>query len=204
MSGLFGWLNDQFLRMEWLSDLVAYLLAATGLDVATPIGGSIHFFIYDVIKIFILLSVLIFAISWIQSYFPPERTRRILGGYSGIGANVFGALLGTITPFCSCSSIPLFIGFTAAGLPLGVTFSFLISSPLVDLASMILIASIFSWPIALTYIGVGLVLAVAGGTLIGKAGMEGQVESFVYAVPVIMMERQPCPGRNGSATPGIR
>jgi uncharacterized membrane protein YraQ (UPF0718 family) len=184
MTGLFGWLNDQLLRMKWLSEMVAYLLAATGLDVATPIGGSVHFFIYDVIKIFILLSVLIFVISWIQSYFPPERTRRILGGYSGIGANVIGALLGTITPFCSCSSIPLFIGFTAAGLPLGVTFSFLISSPLVDLASMILIASIFSWPIALTYIGVGLVLAVAGGTLIGKAGMEGQVESFVYAVPV--------------------
>jgi uncharacterized protein len=184
MSRLFGWLNDQFLRMEWLSDLVAYLLAATGIDVATPIGSSIHFFIYDVIKIFILLSVLIFVISWVQSYFPPERTRRILGGYSGIGANIVGALLGTLTPFCSCSSIPLFIGFTAAGLPLGVTFSFLISSPLVDLASMILIASIFSWPIALTYIGVGLVLAVAGGTLIGKAGLENQVESFVYAVPV--------------------
>jgi uncharacterized membrane protein YraQ (UPF0718 family) len=184
MSGLFGWLNDQFLRMEWLSDLVAYLLAATGIDVATPIGSSIHFFIYDVIKIFILLSVLIFVISWVQSYFPPERTRRILGGYSGIGANIVGALLGTLTPFCSCSSIPLFIGFTAAGLPLGVTFSFLISSPLVDLASMILIASIFSWPIALTYIGVGLVLAVTGGTLIGKAGLENQVESFVYAVPV--------------------
>ncbi|CAN5349776.1 permease [soil metagenome] len=184
MSGFFGWLNDQLLRMEWLSELVAHLLAATGMDVATPIGGSIHFFIYDVIKIFILLSVLIFAISWVQSYFPPERTRRILGGHSGIGANIVGALLGTLTPFCSCSSIPLFIGFTAAGLPLGVTFSFLISSPLVDLASMILIASIFSWPIALTYIGVGLVLAVAGGTLIGKAGMENQVESFVYNVPV--------------------
>jgi uncharacterized protein len=184
MSGFFAWLNDQLLRMEWLSDLVAYLLATAGLDVGTPIGGSIHFFIYDVIKIFILLSVLIFVISWVQSYFPPERTRRILGGYSGIGANIVGALLGTLTPFCSCSSIPLFIGFTAAGLPLGVTFSFLISSPLVDLASMILIASIFSWPIALTYIGVGLVLAVAGGTLIGKAGLENQVESFVYAVPV--------------------
>jgi uncharacterized membrane protein YraQ (UPF0718 family) len=184
MSGFFGWLNDQFLRMEWLSDLVAYLLVATGLDVATPVGGSIHFFVYDVIKIFILLSVFIFAISWVQSYFPPERTRRILGGYSGIGANVIGALLGTLTPFCSCSSIPIFIGFTAAGLPLGVTFSFLISSPLVDLASMILIASIFSWPIALTYIGVGLVLAVAGGTLVGKARMENQVESFVYTVPV--------------------
>jgi len=184
MSGFFGWLNDQLLRMDWLSDLVAYLLVSTGLDVATATGASIHFFIYDVIKIFILLSVLIFAISWVQSYFPPERTRRILGGYSGIGANIIGALLGTLTPFCSCSSIPLFIGFTAAGLPLGVTFSFLISSPLVDLASMILIASIFSWPIALTYIGVGLVLAVAGGTLIGKAGMENQVEGFVYTAPV--------------------
>jgi uncharacterized membrane protein YraQ (UPF0718 family) len=164
--------------------LVAYLLVVTGLDVATPVGASLHFFIYDVVKIFILLSVLIFAISWVQSYFPPERTRRILGGYSGIGANVIGALLGTLTPFCSCSSIPLFIGFTAAGLPLGVTFSFLVSSPLVDLASMILIASIFSWPIALTYVGVGLLLAVAGGTLIGKAGMENQVASFVYTVPV--------------------
>jgi uncharacterized membrane protein YraQ (UPF0718 family) len=184
MSGFFGWLNDQLLRMEWLSDLVIYLMETLGLDVATPIGGSIHFFVYDVIKIFILLSTLIFAISWVQSYFPPERTRRILGGYSGIGANVIGALLGTITPFCSCSSIPLFIGFTAAGLPLGVTFSFLISSPLVDLASMILIASIFSWPIALIYISVGLVLAVAGGTLIGAARMENQVESFVYTAPV--------------------
>lgn len=184
MSGFFGWLNDQLLRMEWLSDLVTYLLKVMGVATATRLGGSIHFFVYDVVKIFILLSVLIFAISWVQSYFPPERTRRILGGYSGIGANIIGALLGTITPFCSCSSIPLFIGFTAAGLPLGVTFSFLISSPLVDLASMILIASIFSWPIALTYIGVGLVLAVAGGTLIGKAGMQNQVESFVYTVPV--------------------
>jgi len=184
MTAFFSWLNDQLLRMEWLSDLVTYLLKVTGVDAATPLGGSVHFFVYDVIKIFILLSVLIFAISWVQSYFPPERTRRILGGYSGIGANIIGALLGTITPFCSCSSIPLFIGFTAAGLPLGVTFSFLISSPLVDLASMILIASIFSWPIALTYIGVGLVLAVAGGTLIGKAGMQNQVASFVYTVPV--------------------
>lgn len=184
MTAFFSWLNDQLLRMEWLSDLVTYLLKVTGVDAATPLGGSVHFFVYDVIKIFILLSVLIFAISWVQSYFPPERTRRILGGHSGIGANIIGALLGTITPFCSCSSIPLFIGFTAAGLPLGVTFSFLISSPLVDLASMILIASIFSWPIALTYIGVGLVLAVAGGTLIGKAGMQNQVESFVYTVPV--------------------
>jgi uncharacterized membrane protein YraQ (UPF0718 family) len=181
---VFGWMNDQVLRMVWLNDLVGKALAAIGLDPASRVGGSVQFFVYDVIKIFILLSVLIFLISYVQSFFPPERTRTMLGGRAGLGANTLAALLGTITPFCSCSSIPLFIGFTAAGLPLGVTFSFLISSPLVDLASMILIASIFSWPIALTYIGVGLVLAVAGGTLIGKAGMEGQVESFVYAVPV--------------------
>lgn len=191
MTTLFGWLNDQLLRMQWLSDLVAYLLHdLAGLDLAGRVGGSLHFFIYDVIKIFILLSVLIFSISWVQSYFPPERTRRILGRYDGIGANILGALLGTITPFCSCSSIPLFIGFTAAGLPLGVTFSFLISSPLVDLASVILLASIFNWSIALAYVAVGLVLAVIGGTFIGRAGMEGQVEDFVYAMPNVELEQQ--------------
>lgn len=181
---IFGWLNDQFLRMQWLSDLVTGGVQAVGLDPVSPIGGSVQFFIYDVVKIFILLSVLIFLISYVQSYFPPERTRRILGGRSGIGANILGALLGTITPFCSCSSIPLFIGFTAAGLPLGVTFSFLISSPLVDMASVILLASIFSWPIALAYVGVGLLVAVIGGTIIGKSGMEGQVAGFVRNVPV--------------------
>lgn len=182
---VFGWLNDQLLRMQWLSDLVTAGVQAVGLDPASRIGGSVQFFIYDVFKIFILLSVLIFVISYIQSYFPPERTRRILGGRSGIGANLLGALLGTITPFCSCSSIPLFIGFTAAGLPLAVTFSFLISSPLVDMASVILLASIFSWPIALTYVGVGLLVAVIGGTIIGKLGMEDQVASFVRDVPVL-------------------
>jgi uncharacterized protein len=181
---IFGWMNDQLLRMQWLSDLVTSGVQALGLDPASSLGGSVQFFVYDVIKIFILLSVLIFAISYVQSYFPPERTRRILGGRSGIGANILGALLGTITPFCSCSSIPLFIGFTAAGLPLGVTFAFLISSPLVDMASVILLASIFSWPIALAYVGVGLLVAVIGGTLIGKLGMEDQVESFVRSVPV--------------------
>ena len=164
---VFTWMNDQLLRMQWLNDLVAARGQAVGLDPASRIGGSVQFFVYDVIKIFILLSVLIFAISYVQSYFPPERTRRILGGRSGIGANILGALLGTITPFCSCSSIPLFIGFTAAGLPLGVTFSFLISSPLVDMASVILLASIFSWPIALAYVGVGLLVAIIGGTIIG-------------------------------------
>lgn len=180
-----SWMNDQLLRMQWLSDLVTSGVRAVGLDPATRLGGSVQFFVYDVIKIFILLSVLIFVISYVQSYFPPERTRRILGGRSGIGANILGALLGTLTPFCSCSSIPLFIGFTAAGLPLGVTFSFLISSPLVDMASVILLASIFSWPIALAYVGVGLMVAIVGGTLIGKLGMEDQVAAFVRNVPVM-------------------
>ncbi|MFT6091365.1 permease [Sulfitobacter sp.] len=181
---VFGWMNDQLLRMQWLSDLVTAGVEWVGLDPASRIGGSVQFFVYDVVKIFILLSVLIFLISYVQSYFPPERTRRILSGREGIGANILGALLGTITPFCSCSSIPLFIGFTAAGLPLGVTFSFLISSPLVDMASVILLASIFSWPIALAYVGVGLVVAVIGGTLIGQLRMEGQVADFVRTVPV--------------------
>lgn len=191
MSNVFGWLNDQLLRMQWLSDLVTYILHdLMGLDLNGRVGASVHFFIYDVIKIFILLSVLIFSISWVQSHFPPERTRKILGRYTGFGANILGALLGTITPFCSCSSIPLFIGFTAAGLPLGVTFSFLISSPLVDLASVIMLASIFNWSIALAYVFVGLVLAVLGGTLIGRAGMANQVESFVYQMPSVDLEAQ--------------
>lgn len=179
------WLNDQLLRMQWLADLVAWLLQSLGLDPASRIGGTVHFFIYDTIKIFLLLSVLIFAVSWIQSHFPPERTRRILGGMRGLKANTVGALLGTVTPFCSCSSIPLFIGFTSAGLPLGVTFSFLISSPLVDLASMILLASVFNWTVAITYVAVGIVLAVAGGTLIGALRMEGQVAEFVTRVPAV-------------------
>jgi uncharacterized membrane protein YraQ (UPF0718 family) len=177
-------MNDQFLRMVWLNDLVGQGVSAIGLDPGTRLGGSVQFFVYDVIKIFLLLSVLIFAISYVQSHFPPERTRAMLGGRSGLGANTLAALLGTLTPFCSCSSIPLFIGFTAAGLPLAVTFSFLISSPLVDLASVILLASIFSWPIALAYVAVGLVVAILGGTLIGRLGLEDQVASFVRTVPV--------------------
>lgn len=181
---IFGWMNDQLLRMLWLNELVGAGVSALGLDPAGRIGGSLQFFVYDVIKIFLLLSVLIFGISWVQSHFPPERTRALLGGRSGFGANLMAALLGTLTPFCSCSSIPLFIGFTAAGLPLAVTFSFLISSPLVDLASVILLASIFNWPIALAYVGVGLVVAVVGGTVIGRLGMEDQVEDFVRAAPV--------------------
>lgn len=178
---IFSWINEQLLKMEWLFELIRKLVEDVfGLSIQTRIGGSIHFFIYDVIKIFILLSVLIFVISYIQSFFPPERTRKILGKYKGITANVFAALLGTVTPFCSCSSIPLFIGFTGAGLPIGTTFSFLISSPLVDLASVILLASIFNWKIAIAYVFVGLILAVIGGTIISRLKLEGQVESFVY------------------------
>lgn len=188
---IFEWLNNQLLKMEWLSNLVKLLVENVfGLNMSGRLGGSIHFFVYDVIKIFILLSVLIFSISYIQSYFPPERTKKILGKYNGISANIFGALLGTVTPFCSCSSIPLFIGFTSAGLPIGVTFSFLISSPLVDLASVILLASIFNWKIAIAYVVVGLVLAVVGGTIISKAKLESYVESFVYSNKMIDGEQE--------------
>jgi uncharacterized membrane protein YraQ (UPF0718 family) len=177
--------------MEWLSNLVALLVKYVfRLDAESRLGGSIHFFIYDVVKIFILLSVLIFGISYIQSFFPPERTKKILGRFNGISANILGALLGTVTPFCSCSSIPLFIGFTSAGLPIGVTFSFLISSPLVDLASVILLASIFNWKIALAYVVVGIILAVIGGTIISKLKLEKYVESFVFSNKVLEVEQE--------------
>jgi len=184
------WLNDQLLKMTWLSDLMKLLVQNVfGLDITQRLGGSIHFFLYDTIKIFILLSVLIFIISYIQSFFPPERTRRILGRYKGIWANLLGALLGTITPFCSCSSIPLFIGFTNAGLPIGVTFSFLISSPLVDLASVLLLASIFNWKIAIAYVVVGVFLAVLAGTIISRMKMEKYVEPFVFSNKVLDVEQ---------------
>lgn len=181
LTSVFETLNNQLLKMEWLSKLVQLLVEkGFGLDMNARLGGSIHFYIYDTAKIFILLSVLIFGISYLQSYFPPERTRKILGRFNGISANLLGALLGTVTPFCSCSSIPLFIGFTSAGLPIGVTFSFLISSPLVDLASVLLLASIFNWKIAIAYVVVGLVMAVTGGTIISKLKLDEYVESFVF------------------------
>lgn len=176
---LWNFLQQQVLGMKWLHTLVGRALALTGLDIATPIGGSIHFFLYDTVKITILLCTLIFLISYIQSYFPPERSKRILGRFHGIGANAAAALLGTVTPFCSCSSIPLFIGFTGAGLPLGVTFSFLISSPMVDLGSLVLLMSIFGFRIALVYVILGLVVAVLGGSLIQKLNMERYVEPFI-------------------------
>ena len=171
--------QNEILGMKWLNRLIGGILEAAGLDTSGRIGGSIQFFFYDAIKIMVLLGILILVISYIQSYFPPERTKKILGRFRGIGANCVAALLGTVTPFCSCSSIPLFIGFISAGLPLGVTFSFLISSPMVDLGSLVLLMSIFGWKVAVVYVVLGLVIAVAGGTLIEKLRLENQVEEFI-------------------------
>ena len=176
---LWAFFQEQILGMKWLNALIGRGLSALGLDTASRWGGSVQFFLYDVIKITALLCVLIFVISYIQSYFPPERSRRILGRFHGLWANTIAALLGTVTPFCSCSSIPLFIGFTSAGLPLGVTFSFLISSPMVDLGSLVLLMSIFGAKVAVIYVILGLVVAVAGGTLIEKLHMEQYVEEFI-------------------------
>ena len=172
-------ITDQILGMKWLNALIGHLLRALQVDTASRIGGSLQFFLYDVIKITVLLCVLIYLISYIQSYFPPERSREIMGRFHGTRANCIAALLGTVTPFCSCSSIPLFIGFTSAGLPLGVTFSFLISSPMVDLGSLVLLMSIFGAKVAVIYVVLGLVIAVTGGTLIEKLHMESQVEEFI-------------------------
>ena len=171
--------QDQILGMKWLNVVIGNLIQSLGLELDSIVGGALQFFIYDTIKIFILLGILIFGISYIQSYFPPERTKKILGKYRGIWANTIAALLGTVTPFCSCSSIPIFMGFTSAGLPVGVTFSFLISSPMVDLGSLVLLMSIFGTKIAVLYVVLGLVIAVVGGTLIEKLGMEKYVEDFV-------------------------
>ena len=175
-------MQDQIFGMKWLNVLIGKGLSALGLDTATHWGGSIQFFLYDVIKITVLLCLLIFIISYIQSFFPPERSKRILGHFHGIGANIIGALLGTVTPFCSCSSIPIFMGFTSAGLSLGVTFSVLISSPMVDLGSLVLLMSIFGVKIAVAYVVLGLVIAILGGTLIEKLNMEGYVEDFIRNV----------------------
>ena len=172
-------ITEQFLGMKWLDTLIGNLLNSLGLNTAGRIGGSVQFFLYDVVKITVLLCVLIFLISYIQSYFPPERSRKIMGRFRGTRANCIAALLGTVTPFCSCSSIPLFIGFTSAGLPLGVTFSFLISSPMVDLGSLVLLMSIFGAKVAVFYVLLGLIIAVAGGTLIEKLHMENYVEEFI-------------------------
>lgn len=179
LKSVWDFFQNEILGMKWLNQLIGNLLEACGLSSETRLGGSVQFFIYDTIKIMLLLGVLILIISYIQSYFPPERTKKILGRFRGIGANIIAALLGTVTPFCSCSSIPLFIGFTSAGLPLGVTFSFLISSPMVDLGSLVLLMSIFGWKVAVVYVLLGLVIAVAGGTLIEKLHLDNEVEEYI-------------------------
>lgn len=176
---MWNFIQEQILGMKWLNNLIGNLLTVIGFDITEKIGGTIQFFVFDVIKIVVLLCTLIFVISYVQSYFPPERTKKILGKFHGLTANLIAALLGTVTPFCSCSSIPLFIGFTSAGLPLGVTFSFLISSPMVDLGSLVLLMSIFGTKVAFCYVVLGLLIAVAGGTLIEKLHLENQVEEFI-------------------------
>ena len=188
LKTIWDFFQNQILGMKWLDGLIGYLLSGLGLDTSTRITGSIEFFLYDVIKIAVLLCFLIFLISYIQSYFPPERSKKILGRFHGIGANSVAALLGTVTPFCSCSSIPLFIGFTSAGLPLGVTFSFLISSPMVDLGSLVLLMSIFGVKVAIIYVALGLIVAVVGGTLIEKLRMEKHVESFILSAGSVDIE----------------
>lgn len=186
--GVWKFFQDEILGMKWLNRLIGNGLSLLGLDIDGRIGGSVQFFLYDVIKITVLLCFLIFVISYIQSYFPPERSKKILGRFHGLGANIISALLGTVTPFCSCSSIPLFIGFTSAGLPLGVTFSFLISSPMVDLGSLVLLMSIFGAKVAIIYVLVGLVIAVVGGTIIEKMRMEKYVESFILSASSVDIE----------------
>lgn len=188
LSAIGEFVQNQILGMKWLNVLIGNLLGAAGLDTGGRFGGSVQFFLYDVIKITLLLCFLIFLISYIQSFFPPERSKKIMGRFHGVWANIIGALLGTVTPFCSCSSIPLFIGFTSAGLPLGVTFSFLISSPMVDLGSLVLLMSIFGWKIAIVYVIVGLVVAVAGGTIIEKLHMENEVEEFIRNASSVDLE----------------
>lgn len=185
---IWDFIQNQILGMMWLNELIGFGLSAIGLDTSGRIGGSVQFFIYDTLKITILLCFLIFLISYIQNYFPPERSKKILGRFHGIWANIISALLGTVTPFCSCSSIPLFIGFTSAGLPLGVTFSFLISSPMVDIGSLVLLMSIFGAKVAVIYVVVGLVIAVVGGTIIEKLHMEKYVESFILTAGSVDIE----------------
>ena len=188
LKSVWDFFQNQILAMKWLNELVGRGLGAVGLDTANRWVGSLQFFVYDVIKITILLCTLIFLISYVQSFFPPERSKKILGRFRGLGANIVAALLGTVTPFCSCSSIPLFIGFTSAGLPVGVTFSFLISSPMVDLGSLVLLMSIFGAKVAVIYVVFGLIIAVLGGTLIEKLKMERYVESFILTATSVDLE----------------
>ena len=188
ISSFWNFFQNQILGMKWLNEMIGALLSILGINIETRLGLGIQFFLYDVIKITILLCVLIYIVSYIQSYFPPEKSKRILGRFHGMGANIIAALLGTVTPFCSCSSIPLFIGFTSAGLPLGVTFSFLISSPMVDLGSLILLMSIFGAKIAIIYVIVGVIIATIGGSIIEKLKMERYVEQYIKSAGRVDIE----------------
>src|SRR5574344_1779210 len=185
---MFEFIQNEILKMNWLYSLIEKAVSFIGIDIHSKIGHTLTFFFFDVFKISLLLGVLIFIISYIQSYFPPERTKKILGRFHGIGADIIAALLGTVTPFCSCSSIPLFMGFTSAGLPLGVTFSFLISSPMVDLGSLILLMSIFGPKVAITYVIVGLIVAVVGGTMIERLHIQNQVTDFIRTASCIALD----------------
>lgn len=196
LKQIWDFFQTQVLGMRWLNDLIGRMLETIGFSPDKIAGGMLQFFLYDTIKIFVLLSVLIFGISYIQSYFPPERSRKIMGRFHGIWANCIGALLGTVTPFCSCSSIPIFMGFTSAGLPMGVTFSFLISSPMVDLGSLVLLMSIFGGKTAVVYVILGLVIAVLGGTLIEKLHMENEVEEFIRQAPFVEVEQKKLTSRD--------
>ncbi len=189
MATVWNFIEKQIFGMKWLKDIVYQLVSLSGADMESRVMDSVVFFIYDVIKIFLLLSILIFAVSYLQSYFPPERTRKILGRFKGLTANLMGALLGTVTPFCSCSSIPIFIGFASARVPVGVSLSFLISSPLVDIGAFILLLSVFGIKIAAAYVVVGIILAVFGGAVLDKLGMEDQVEDFIRLAPVMEVEQ---------------
>jgi len=199
-----SFIQNQILGMKWLLVLVQNALSASGLDVNGRIGGSLSFFFYDMVKISILLCVLIFIISYIQTFFPPEKSRRIMGRFKGLWARIIGALLGTVTPFCSCSSIPIFMGFTAAGLPLGVTFSFLISSPMVDLGSLVLLMSVFGWKVAVIYVISGLVIAVLGGSLIEKLHMDDQIADFIRNTPVADLPEMEITTRDRLSTAGAQ
>ena len=201
---IWQFVQDQVLGMQWLNVLMGRFLTAMGLNIESQIGGSVQFFLYDVLKITVLLCLLIFMISYVQSYFPPERSKKIMGRFHGLGANCMAALLGTVTPFCSCSSIPLFIGFTSAGLPLGVTFSFLISSPMVDLGSLVLLMSIFGTKVAIAYVLLGLIVAVAGGMLIEKLHMEEQVEAFIRNASMVDIDSPSLTQLNACFMPGTR
>lgn len=185
MRDILLFIQNQVLGMKFLNELIGVLLTKAGIDISSKFGGALQFFLYDTIKIFILLLTMIFIISYIQSYFPPERSRQVIGKYKGITALIISALLGTITPFCSCSSIPLFIGFVSAGLPLGVVFAFLISSPLVDLGSIVLLSSMFGFNVTFIYVLLGLILAVAGGALIDKLKMDKYIAEFITKNPYL-------------------